>query len=121
MNEEIAGLLKGVRLVVFDFDGVFTDNRVIVAEDGKESVVCDRSDGLGLNMLRERGIEMVIISTEVNPVVQMRAKKLKLPCISGCEDKLEALNAILKEKKISLGETAYIGNDINDLPCLWKV
>lgn len=114
----MSDVLKNIRFVVFDFDGVFTDNRVIVSEDGKESVVCNRSDGLGLQMLRELGIGMCIVSTETNPVVAARARKLKLECVHGCEDKRAAMLAILKGKGVAPENTAYVGNDINDLGCL---
>ena len=67
-----------VLLVVFDFDGVFTDNKVYTAQDGTETVMCDRRDGLGVKMLRERGIDMFILSLEANPVVEARARKLGL-------------------------------------------
>ena len=66
--------LNRIKAVIFDFDGVFTDNRVIISEDGKESVACNRSDGIGLDFLRELGISILILSSEKNPVVQMRAK-----------------------------------------------
>ena len=79
--------LKKIQAVVFDFDGVFTNNRVIVREDGNESVICNRSDGLGIERLRKLNIPMVIISTEQNPVVSMRAKKLKLPEKHGVKNK----------------------------------
>ncbi len=74
-------LLAKIRLVAFDFDGVFTDNMVYVLEDGTEAVRCFRSDGLGLQKLKNLGIETVIISTEANPVVTARARKLKIRCI----------------------------------------
>ncbi len=70
--------IKDIKAIVFDFDGVFTDNRVIISEDGKESVICNRSDGIGLEIIRNLEIPMKIISTEKNPVVTIRAKKLKL-------------------------------------------
>jgi len=113
--------LKNVKIVIFDFDGVFTNNQVIVSQKGDESVLCNRSDGLGLDMLRRFGIEMVIISTEKNPVVRMRADKLKIKCYYDCPDKLALLKEVLLEKKISLAKTAYVGNDINDLSCLEAV
>jgi 3-deoxy-D-manno-octulosonate 8-phosphate phosphatase (KDO 8-P phosphatase) len=114
MNE----LLRSIRFVVFDFDGVFTNNKVIVSEDGKESVICDRSDGLGLKMLRELNIGMAIVSTEVNPVVAARAKKLKLECVQGCDEKHDTVSALLKDKGLQFSQVAFVGNDINDLSCL---
>ena len=107
-----------IRLVAFDFDGVFTDNMVYVHEDGSEIVRCSRSDGLGLRKLELIGINFVIISTEKNPVVSTRSKKLKIRCEQGCEDKKAVLNAMIKEMDISLDQVAFVGNDVNDLPCL---
>ncbi len=111
-------LLAKIRLVAFDFDGVFTDNMVYVLENGTEAVRCFRSDGLGLQKLEKLGIETVIISTEANPVVSARAHKLKIRCVQDCRDKRAALESIAKESGISLAEVAFVGNDINDLPCL---
>ena len=111
-------LLSKIRLVAFDFDGVFTDNMVYVLEDGTEAVRCFRSDGIGLHKLKKLGIETVIISTEANPVVSARARKLKIRCIQDCQDKRAVLENIAHEKRITLSEVAFVGNDINDLPCL---
>ncbi len=111
-------LISKIRLVAFDFDGVFTDNMVYVLEDGIEAVRCFRSDGLGLKKLKQLGIETIIISTEANPVVSARAKKLKIRCIQDCDDKRAALEGIVEELGITLAEVAFVGNDINDLPCL---
>ena len=107
-----------IRLVVFDFDGVFTDNMVYVNQDGSETVRCNRADGIGLRKLESKGVETMIISTEANPVVSARAQKLKLPCIQGCEDKRAALEKVIQEKGLTLEQVAFVGNDINDLPCL---
>jgi len=107
-----------IRLIAFDFDGVFTDNMVYVFEDGSEAVCCSRSDGIGLQKLKTLGIETVIISTETNPVVSARAQKLKVRCFQNCEDKVETLENIAEEIGISLDEVAFVGNDINDRPCL---
>ena len=107
-----------IKLVVFDFDGVFTDNRVIIDQDGKESVICNRSDGLGLNRLRELGIRILILSTEKNNVVSKRALKLKVECIQGVENKESELINWVKKNKIDLSNTAFVGNDINDIPAL---
>jgi 3-deoxy-D-manno-octulosonate 8-phosphate phosphatase (KDO 8-P phosphatase) len=113
--------IQNLKCVAFDFDGVFTDNRVFVSEDGKESVVCNRSDGLGLDLLRKIGIHTFIVSTEKNPVVQVRAKKLKIDCVHGCENKHQSLKDILERLDITLEQTAFVGNDTNDLTCLKAV
>ena len=106
-----------VSLVVFDFDGVMTDNRVWVNQDGVESVAADRGDGMGIDLLRKAGFTAVIISTEKNPVVVARAKKIGLPYFHGVGDKAEILREYLSKENISSNETIYVGNDVNDLPC----
>jgi YrbI family 3-deoxy-D-manno-octulosonate 8-phosphate phosphatase len=108
--------LRSLRLVAFDFDGVFTDNTVWVFEDGREAVRCSRADGIGLDKLRGLGIELAIISTEVNPVVSARARKLKLRCIQACNDKSAALADLARSLDVDLSRTAFVGNDVNDLP-----
>ncbi len=117
----LAKRIERVRLVAFDFDGVFTDNTVYVSEKGEESVRCWRGDGLGLQKLAAAGIESFIISTETNPVVAMRAKKLQSLCFHGVEDKLKELTRLVAERGVDLSETAYVGNDINDADCLRAV
>jgi YrbI family 3-deoxy-D-manno-octulosonate 8-phosphate phosphatase len=110
--------IRQIRLVAFDFDGVFTDNMVYVLQDGSEAVRCNRSDGIGLQKLKKMGIKTVIISTESNPVVSARAQKLKMRCIQNCEDKGQTLKNVTRELGISLDEVAFVGNDINDRACL---
>jgi 3-deoxy-D-manno-octulosonate 8-phosphate phosphatase (KDO 8-P phosphatase) len=110
-----------VKLVVFDFDGVFTDNTVYVAQDGVEMVRCWRGDGLGLAKLRQAGIDAVILSTETNPVVSARARKLAVECVQGCVNKLAKLRTIAADACIRLEDVAFVGNDINDLACLEAV
>lgn len=104
--------------VIFDFDGVFTDNRVLVDQEGREAVFCHRGDGLGLGMLRRRGLALLVISQEVNPVVSARCAKLNLPCLQGIEDKAAALRAWAREKGLDLNRAIYLGNDVNDLSCM---
>jgi len=116
--QPIEEVVRHIRLIAFDFDGVFTDNMVYVFEDGAEAVRCFRSDGIGLHKLKKLGIEIVIISTEANPVVSARARKLKIHCVQDCPDKRAVLEDIAREKNITLSEVAFVGNDINDLPCL---
>ena len=113
--------MRAIRLVAFDFDGVFTDNTVYVLRDGSEMVRCFRGDGLGLRKLEQAGIETVIISTETDPVVSARSRKLGVRCIQGCEDKKGALETIVKEMGISMAQVAFLGNDINDISCLTSV
>ena len=110
--------LRGVKLVVFDFDGVFTDNRVYVDQDGREMICCWRSDGVGLNRLREVGVKTIVITTEVNPVVRKRCTKLGIDCITGCKDKLSALKKVMHKLGLSPEEACFVGNDLPDLECI---
>lgn len=107
-----------LKAVLFDFDGVFTDNRVWVNQDGVESVACNRSDGLRLEALRQTGLALMIVSKEQNPVVTTRAKKLKLPVMQGIDDKPAAIEAWLAERGWSWAQVIYVGNDLNDVECL---
>lgn len=107
-----------VEAIVMDFDGVFTDNRVLVLQDGSEGVLCSRSDGWGIAQLRKRGIRMVVISTEINPVVEARCRKLGIECVTGVGDKLQVIQDWLQKRGISPENVVYIGNDVNDLSCM---
>ena len=106
-----------VALVVFDFDGVMTDDRVWVDQDGRESVAAHRGDGMGIALLRKAGIPAVVLSTEPNPVVAARCKKLQLPVQQDLKDKANALRKLLAERQVNPAQAVYLGNDINDLPC----
>jgi len=112
---------KDIQLIVYDFDGVMTNNKVIVSEDGRESIIANRSDGLGVELLKKKDIKQVILSTESNNVVCARAKKLNLPVIYACKDKKNALQKYCGKMKYNLSKVAYIGNDINDLEAMKMV
>ena len=118
MTSESSTRIDPVKAVVFDFDGVHTDDHVWVDQDGKESVRVKRGDGLGVGMLKSSGVEVLILSTEKNPVVSARAVKLDVDVVQGQADKAEALTTWLAKKKIDAGEVAYLGNDVNDEGCL---
>lgn len=109
---------KEIKLLVLDFDGVLTDNRVFVSEDGKESVACNRSDGLGIEMLQKKGVKVVVISKEKNNVVQARCKKLEVECKTGIDNKIDLFLQIVKENNLSMGQVCYVGNDIVDVDCI---
>lgn len=109
---------SAIQLLVLDFDGVMTDNRVLVDEGGHEAVWVHRGDGWGIARLREAGLPVVVISTETNPVVAARCRKLQIDSIQGCDDKLAALQQLASERNIDRGSIAYVGNDVNDLDCL---
>jgi N-acylneuraminate cytidylyltransferase len=107
-----------IRLIVLDFDGVLTDNRVWVGEDGEEWVACNRSDGLGLDAVRRLGIGLFVISTEANPVVGARCRKLGLEYAQGVPDKAACLEGLVAQRGLDMAQVVYVGNDINDLPCM---
>ncbi len=121
VDAALAARVRAVRLVAFDFDGVFTDNAVYVFEDGAEAVRCSRGDGIGLRKLESLGIQPIIISTETNPVVGKRSAKLRIRCIQGCKDKRAALDEVLAEMGLTANQAAFVGNDVNDLPVLTYV
>jgi len=113
--------LSPVVALVTDFDGVHTDDRATVGQDGSESVVVSRADGHGIRLLRDAGIPVLILSTETNPVVDRRAAKLGVECRQGIDDKLPELERWLGEHGLDPARTAYVGNDVNDLPCMEAV
>ena len=113
--------LADVRLVVFDFDGVFSDNRVWTNDRGEESVACFRGDSAGLRRLDEVGVDYFILTSETNDAVPARARKIRAECVRGIEDKLPVLREELARRGVAPGETAYVGNDINDAECLAAV
>ncbi|MFJ9907141.1 cytidylyltransferase domain-containing protein [Streptomyces sp. NPDC101152] len=106
-----------VDAVVLDFDGTQTDDRVLVDADGKEFVSVHRGDGLGIAALRNSGLKMLTLSTEQNPVVAARARKLKIPVLHGIDRKDLALKQWCEEQGIAPERVLYVGNDVNDLPC----
>ena len=108
---------KHIKLLVLDFDGVLTDNRVWVDGDGHEFVAANRSDSMGIRVLMKEGVEVFVLSTEVNAVVAARCRKMNVPVMHGVEAKAEVLTKLLDEKHIHPNEVIYVGNDINDLPC----
>jgi len=110
--------LTAVRFAVFDFDGVFSDNRVWTNDRGEESVACFRGDTMGLRRLDEVGVEYLILTSETNDAVAARARKMRADCIKGIEDKLPVLRAEVERRGVSLAETSYVGNDVNDAECL---
>ncbi len=104
-------------ILVLDFDGVISDDRVYVTEEGKESVCCTRGDGMGTTLLRRAGFPVLVISTEKNPVVAARCAKLKVECIQGVPDKTLAFRKLLSERGIEPARVVFVGNDVNDIGC----
>lgn len=109
---------ENIKTIVSDFDGVMTDNRVLVDSDGKESVFVSRADGQAIHILRSMGIDLVIMSSEANKVVKKRAEKMQVQCIQSVLNKAECLKEYCSEKGILPQDVAYIGNDVNDLEAM---
>jgi YrbI family 3-deoxy-D-manno-octulosonate 8-phosphate phosphatase len=110
-----------VEILGIDFDGVMTDNRVYVFDDGREAVVCSRLEGYGLRRVAAASVYCFILSTEENQVVSHRARKLNLDCIQGSADKVASFEAVLKQRNLSFSQAAFIGNDVNDAELLKRV
>jgi len=106
-----------VKLLVLDFDGVLTDDRVWVNERGEESVAAHRSDGYGLRLVMNLGLEVLVLSREENPVVAARCEKLGITAVQGIEDKASKLSELMAERGLDSRLVIYVGNDVNDLPC----
>lgn len=107
-----------VKALVMDFDGVHTDNRAILDQDGREFVAVNRSDGMGIQLLKAAGIQMLILSKERVPLVLQRAEKLGIPAVCAIDDKEQYLRTWCDSNNLSLAEVAYVGNDVNDVTCM---
>ncbi|GAB3652552.1 N-acylneuraminate cytidylyltransferase [Actinocorallia lasiicapitis] len=107
-----------VDALVTDFDGVHTDDHAHLGQDGAESVTVSREDGMGISLLKKAGVPVLILSTEVNPVVRARADKLGVPVLHGIADKAAVLEKWLHDAGWDPARVAYVGNDVNDLGCL---
>ena len=107
-----------IKLLVLDFDGVISNNLVWTDQDGREMVTASRSDSIRIKTLREAGVETVILSSETNPVVTARAKKMGVEAIQGLglQAKGPALKRLLEERGIDPAQVVHVGNDVNDLP-----
>ncbi|MEU5058519.1 MULTISPECIES: N-acylneuraminate cytidylyltransferase [unclassified Streptomyces] len=112
---------EDIDAVVLDFDGTQTDDKVLIDSDGREFVTVHRGDGLGIAALRESGLPLLILSTEQNPVVAARARKLQIPVLHGIDRKDLALKQWCEEQGIAPERVLYVGNDVNDLPCFGLV
>ncbi|MEU8782985.1 acylneuraminate cytidylyltransferase [Streptomyces sp. NPDC048637] len=109
--------LDDIDAVVLDFDGTQTDDRVLIDADGREIVAVHRGDGLGIAALRRAELKLLILSSETNPVVAARARKLQVPVLHGIDRKDLALKQWCEEAGIAPERVLYVGNDVNDLPC----
>ncbi len=114
-------LLANIRLVAFDVDGVFTDGRFYLSNDGVESKTFNTQDGYGIRQVLLAGIEIAVISGRRSAAVQQRMDELGVRhVIQGCSDKIAAFEALTKELGITDAECIYVGDDVPDLPLLGK-
>ncbi len=111
-------VLSKLKLIVLDFDGVLTNNKVLLNDQGEEFVSCTRADGIAFDALRILKIQTIILSTEKNLVVAARSKKLKIPCIQGVNDKVEAIKNYAINGKYNLEKILFVGNDLNDFKAM---
>ncbi|MFC7307318.1 cytidylyltransferase domain-containing protein [Streptomyces monticola] len=121
LDREELPTASDVDAIVIDFDGTQTDDRVLIDSEGREVVAVHRGDGLGIAALRKSGMPLLILSTEQNPVVAARARKLKIPVLHGIDRKDLALKQWCEEQGIAPERVLYVGNDVNDLPCFGLV
>jgi N-acylneuraminate cytidylyltransferase len=113
-----AELPTQIDALVLDFDGVLTDNMVLVHQDGTEAVRCSRADSWGIKRLQEAGIPVTVLSYEQNPVVQARCNKLQIECMQGHTEKATRLRQWLTERGYRAENIIYAGNDLNDIECM---
>jgi YrbI family 3-deoxy-D-manno-octulosonate 8-phosphate phosphatase len=105
---------EDVALIIYDFDGVMTDNRVFVFKDGQEAVLVNRSDGLAVRAIKQMGIRQIIVSTETNAIVAARARKLQIPFIRAVDDKRKVVEKYLRRNRIKKEKVIFVGNELND-------
>lgn len=119
ISKELREKFSKIKMLAMDFDGVHTDGRVFVDQDGRETVVCSRRDGMGLEMLRRKSdVKACVISKEANPVVSARCKKLELPCVQKVdtsEGKLDILKRFMAKHGLAPEEVIYMGDDVVDI------
>ena len=114
--------LRRIRLVAFDVDGVFTDGRLYLANDGIESKVFFTQDGYGVRKLLKAGIAVAVISGRRSAAVDRRMAELGVShVLQGCDDKVSAFDNLIAELDLSAAECAYVGDDVPDLPLLRRV
>ena len=113
-----ASFPDNIKLLIYDCDGVLTDNKVIVDEKGNESVSFNRSDGLAIGHIKKLGLSQLVLSGETNPVVTKRCEKLKIEAITGSDNKETAVREYCKKMNIPVEDVLFIGNDINDLDAM---
>lgn len=119
--QDILAKAAQVKLVVFDVDGVLTDGSLFVGDDGQEYKAFHARDGMGMSLLQKTGVEIAVITARTSQVVLHRMENLKVKHIyQGRLNKLAAYNEIIEKLAISAQQTAYVGDDVVDLPVMQK-
>ncbi len=119
MNDDALARARRIRLVAFDIDGVMTDGTLFLGDDGQEYKGFNSLDGHGLKMLKGTGVELAIITGRNSRLVEHRAKNLGIEIIhQGAHDKLAVYEALCRELNIACEDTAYMGDDVVDLPVM---
>jgi 3-deoxy-D-manno-octulosonate 8-phosphate phosphatase (KDO 8-P phosphatase) len=120
--KDILAKAAQIKLVVFDVDGVLTDGSLFVGDDGQEYKAFHSRDGLGMKMLRKSGVEIGIITARTSEVVKHRMANLDIHHVyQGRLDKLPALEELLTKLELTFEQTAYVGDDVVDLPVMRQV
>ncbi|HUL42122.1 MAG TPA: HAD-IIIA family hydrolase [Burkholderiales bacterium] len=110
---------KRIRLAIFDVDGVLTDGKLFISDRGDEYKSFNTLDGHGMRMLKQSGVELVLLSGRTSRSVEMRAQNLGIGLLyQGVEDKLEIYSSLLKKLRLHADATAYVGDDVMDLPVM---
>ena len=114
--------LGDIRLVAFDVDGVFTDGRFYLADDGTETKAFHTQDGYGVRRLLTSGVEVAVISGRKSGAVERRMTELHVPhVVLGCKDKVAAMDELAAKLGLDVSACAYVGDDLPDLPLLEHV
>ncbi len=109
---------KNIKLIVLDFDGVLTDDKVTLNELNQESVTMHRGDGLAISYLKDKGYKVIVLSSEKSNLAKMRCKKLQIDCYNNIKSKIDFLKNYISGNKYKKSEILYVGNDLNDLECM---
>lgn len=122
VDPDVVERAKIIRLVIFDVDGVLTDGNLFIGDDKQEYKSFNSKDGHGMKMLIRSGVDIGIITGRTSKVVEHRVSDLGIKYVyQGCQDKLPAYEKLIAKLKLSHEETAFVGDDVVDLPIMLKV
>src|SRR5712675_2672052 len=120
--EEIERRARGIKLLLMDCDGVLTDGRLELLENGDEQKSFHARDGQGISLFHRAGLKTGIISGRTSSAVERRAQDLEVEYVrQDAKDKIKALDEIMAAAGVALDECAYIGDDLGDIPVLLRV